>query len=488
MASLKKGIIGSFLLFFQSFADKAIGMLSTLFLARLLTPDDFGIVAIATLILSFLESFAVTGSEQYLTIKNKISADDINTGWTINFILKMLIALTLIIIIPFASDYYHEPRLKIILWFVVLNVFISVLHNPGLVLFSREQEYAPRVKIIIAAKIISAIFTVVCAFIFKSYLVLVLGQTVSALIRVIGSYMIHPFRPKFNLSNYKQQLNFSGWLIPQSLLGYGKTQADTLFIASRFGSEALGGYHIVKYLALIVNSHIINPILEPALRQLASIQDNKTYFATQSNVCFIVSLLITTPFCLIMVNNHSELTALFLGEQWLEYSPVLGVCAISVLSLTLNSQLQKLLYIEQQTKKMFIFDLISFALIFTAFWFGNYQSILSVAIVRAIIEIATTLIFINKTIISTTGKNNFYTLIKTSIPIVISYASSAFLLLYLNFEASALTTLFINTTLVLLCSFISIIFMYHLWFKKYAEWQYLFNLCSRVLKKNKQLL
>ena len=68
-----------------------MGLISTLILARLLVPEDFGIIAISMLVLVFVETLANTGSEQYLIQKDSIDDYDINTAWTLNLILKGLL-------------------------------------------------------------------------------------------------------------------------------------------------------------------------------------------------------------------------------------------------------------------------------------------------------------------------------------------------------------------------------------------------------------
>jgi len=482
MADIKKGFMGSLLLVMQSFADKAVGMVSTLILARLLTPEDFGIVAIATLVVGFLDSFTTTGFQQYLVVKDEVKKSDLNTAWTINILLKFSVALLLILAAPWVSAYFNEQRLSPILWLAAFNIILATIWNPGTVMFTRNQEYLPRVKLIVTAKVISAIFTIACAYIYQSYWVLIIGQTVGIFIKVVGSYIIHPHRPKFQLVNYKDQLKFSGWLMPQSLLGYGKTQIDTLMVAARFGAEVLGGYHIVKYLALIASSHILQPMTEPLLRQLASIKENKRYFAMQSNVCVIVSVLLSAPIVIIMMNNHSELTLFFLGEQWLDYSTLLAVFAVSVFSHSLSMQVVRLIYIQQDTRKIFFYDLLNFTATVAVLLGWEYEEFFDLAVARTAVEFILTLSFLTITVVSVTGRTNFYNLLKGLIPAVVAYIAGFAAIFYFSVAIDLLPTLMINTALVLIVVLLSASSLYFLWFKRYAEWRYLMNVCNRLVQ------
>lgn len=482
MANIKKGFIGSLLLVIQSFANKAVGMISTLILARLLTPEDFGIVAIATLVTGFLDSFTTTGFQQYLVVKHEVKKSDLNTAWTINILLKFSVALLLILSSPWVGEYFDEQRLKPILWLAAFNIMLATIWNPGTVMFTRNQEYLPRVKLLVTAKVISAVFTIACAFIFQSYWVLIIGQTVSIFIKVIGSYIIHPHRPKFQLVNYKDQLRFSGWLMPQSLLGFGKTQVDTLMVTVRFGVEVLGGYHIVKYLALIASSHMIQPLTEPLLRQLASVQDNKHYFAMQSNVCVIVSALLSAPIVIIMMNNHSQLTLFFLGEQWLDYSKLLAVFAVSVFSHSLSMQIVRLIYIAQDTRKIFFYDLVNFAVTVVVLLSGKFQDFFDFAVARVAVEFMLTIIFLTITVISAFGRNSFFNMLKGLVPVAVVYIFGFAAVFYFSVDIKLLPTLIVNTLLVLFIVVLSVSILYCIWFKRYAEWRYLMHVYNRLVQ------
>lgn len=487
MPSIKKGFMGSLLLVLKSLADKAVGMISTLILARLLMPDDFGIIAIATLVTGFLDSFTTTGFQQYLVVKEKVKSSDLNTAWTINILLKSPVSLLLAIAAPFISGYYDDPRLTSILWLAAFNIQLASIWNPGTVLFTRDQDYLPRVKLILTAKIIAAIFTIACAYIYESYWALIIGQTIGIAIKVVGSYIIHPHRPKLQLINYKDQLKFSGWLIPQSLLGYGKTQIDTMMVAARYGPEVLGGYHIAKYLALIASSHILQPLTQPLLRQLSSIKDNKSYFGIQSNVCVIVSMLLSTPIVIIMMHNHLELTLLFLGEQWVEYSPLLGVFAVSVFSNVLGMQVSRLLYIAQNTRRIFIYDLTHFITTLAVLLLWDYNDIFELAVAKTAVEFVLILSFLTITVITETGKENFHSLLKGILPAVAAYIISFTAIFYSNVTMGLLPTLMINTTIVLLCTMLVTGTLYYLWFHRYPELRYLMSVGKRMVQgaKNK---
>ncbi|MFT6910030.1 MAG: lipopolysaccharide exporter [Oleiphilaceae bacterium] len=111
MNKAKKSLLAGTLLVANALLKKAIGLISTLILARVLAPDDFGLVAITMLVLGFLEVFAVTGSQQYIYQKEDVTKEILDTAWTIDLILKFIIAITLFISADLIASYYEDEQL-----------------------------------------------------------------------------------------------------------------------------------------------------------------------------------------------------------------------------------------------------------------------------------------------------------------------------------------------------------------------------------------
>ena len=88
MSNAKKGVLGAFLLIAEALGKKSIGIVSTLILARVLVPEDFGVVAITTLIMGFIDALADTGANQYLQRCETVTDKIVNSAWTLNILIK----------------------------------------------------------------------------------------------------------------------------------------------------------------------------------------------------------------------------------------------------------------------------------------------------------------------------------------------------------------------------------------------------------------
>jgi O-antigen/teichoic acid export membrane protein len=358
MSNVKKGLFASILLIGESFSKKLIGLFSTLILARTLVPEDFGLVAIATLLVGFLDVFTQTGANQYLTRADTVTEKMLNTSWTINIILKGIIAISLVAVAPLAVDYYSEPRLFPVLSVFAVMMLISSLNNPALVHLHREQAYGKIVKFNILGKVCGVITAVSIALLFKSYWALIFGHFTVTLWTTVASYFIYPYKPALSLHNAKIQWRFSGWLIPQSMLGYIRTQFDTFLVSSTFGKAELGSYHTMKYLAFIPSSQILLPATQPLLASLSQIKHSKEHFAKQYNVAFIVTMLLAIPFAATIFTFSDIIIHVFMGENWVQYANLFGLFALLIPAYGIFHHANRVAIIYAETKLMAMYEIV----------------------------------------------------------------------------------------------------------------------------------
>ena len=186
----------------ESFLQKAVGLISTLVLARVLVPEDFGLVAMATIFTGFLNLLANQGGRDYILRAESIDDDMVNTNWTINFMLRASIAMMIALSAPLVAKHFGDQRLINILYFYSFAALITALENPGLELLKREQNVLPIVINNIIGKTLAVITAITIALVYESYWALIIGLFISQATRAIGSYFIHSFRPWFCLRDY----------------------------------------------------------------------------------------------------------------------------------------------------------------------------------------------------------------------------------------------------------------------------------------------
>lgn len=369
METAKRTIISGLLLVFESFGKRLIGLASTLILARVLMPEDFGLVAIAMIYIGLVDMLANTGTEPYVLRHPEATDEVLNTAWTLNLLFKSGVSAISLLCSPLVASYYGDNNLLPVLLVLSLLPIAGALPNPGVFLLKREQNYAPIVRCSIVGKSISVVATVAIALIYQSYWALVLGHFFSSLSYVVGTYVIHRYRPSFSLTEVRQQFSFSVWMLPQALFGYSRGQLDSFLVSSAFGPAQLGSYHTMKYLSNMPVSELLAPITQPLLVEIAKVLSDKRELARQYSITLFITACLIFPVIFFMFNNAEICTLFLLGENWVEHSQLFGILAMLATAFLFGNQASRLQVASANTKLVFYYDLISFVLLYgMLFW------------------------------------------------------------------------------------------------------------------------
>lgn len=483
MSNLKKVLSGSFLLSAEAVLRKLVGLISTLVLARILVPEDFGLIAIALMVMSFIDAMKKFGGVKYLLKTETINLDMINTSWTINFSSNFVMATLLVIATPYIADYYTDDRLKAVLWSFAGIWIIRSLGNPALVMLRREQNYLPIVKLSIITKIIAVIVVIISAVIFKSYWALVLGQLTTYSLNTIGGYFLYRHRLTFCLKNFKEQWNFSGWWMLQSFVGFLKAQLDTFLVSSMFDKSALGSYHTIKYFASMPITFLLEPAAQPLLVELRKIKDNKAYFFQQYNVSLIVSFIIAAPITFFLMQEHFLVTSVLLGNNWVEYSELFAIFCLSIVAFNLQRQALDVIVILGTAKGVFYFQTFSFIAIYSVLIYAGVNTVSEFAEMKVGLELAIAIGFF---ILITLRYTSVKTLINLCIglsPIVLSLALCFYLTPEISNDYSVFIQLLVKATSFFMIYGISIVILGYALNKVNKEWHYIWGLGQRFIPK-----
>ncbi|WOJ95058.1 oligosaccharide flippase family protein [Congregibacter variabilis] len=450
---LRRVVASSALLVTRSLILKFLGMLSTMVLARVLMPEDFGLVAMAMLVVGFIEIFQQTGAGQWVLRAKEVDDDLLQSAWTINLIFRIGLSAITVALAPSFSLLFKEPELISLLHVFALIFILGGLNNaPGKYLLQRDQRYGKLVRVQVIAKIASAVTAVTIAVISHSYWALVVGKGVSVLVNVVGSFWIHDARPAINTRRIPEIFGFSFWFILQSLFGYSRVQLDTLLVTLSFGNAQLGSFHTMKYLAFIPHSQILMPATNPLLREQAKNRDTPRYFAFQHNITFLVGLIIALNISAVMALTNLQLVAVALGNQWIAYREVFFWFCILIPALFLFQHATRVCLIYGNSRTTFLYELLAMAVVFIPLLAVGFDEVVPFTSLRVRLEIVSSLGFVVYTTVRFTNFSNLVHLAWCCTPIAVACATA-------SYSATVLT----HTTnhfgfLVVFCGTYSVVF------------------------------
>lgn len=341
-------------------------------LARILTPEDFGVVAVVLVFTSFFSLIANMGIGPAIIQNRNIDESDTNNIFSlttyIGLLMGVLFALFSILISNFYNNQVYIPigsLLGISLFFNTLNIV------PNAVLLKAHRFKLVNLRLVIVS-ILSAIPTIILALIGFKYYAIVIHSILVAIITFLWN--LHTVKPKFSLKiekdSFQKIKEFSSYQLAFSIVNYFSRNLDNLLIGRYIGSAALGfydkSYRLMMYPVQNL-THVITPVLHPILS--AHQHDKEYIFFQYMKVVKILSLLG------VFVSAYSffaaeEIVILLYGDQWHDSIPSFRFLALSIWAQMVTSSTGSIFQSIGNTKLLFKIGAISSILIVGSIVFG----------------------------------------------------------------------------------------------------------------------
>jgi O-antigen/teichoic acid export membrane protein len=296
--------------------ERVIGVVSTLILARLLLPEDYGLVAMGTVILGLLEAMQAFGFEWAVIQRGTQERRLLDTAWTLNVIIGGITALLLLAVAPLAAQFYDEPRVVTVLLVLAVITFVSRARNVGTVLFEQEMNFRPVFLMALVRRLVAFAVTLGIAFHYRNYTALLAGMVVGAVVDLALSYWMHPYRPKFSLAATKELFSFSIWLMINNLLYFLSNRGAEFVIGGRSGAAALGTYNVAYELSNLPTTELVHPVMRAAFPGYAKLSQDKARIAAMFLDIFGMTALIAVPAGVGLACVAGPFVDVALGHNW----------------------------------------------------------------------------------------------------------------------------------------------------------------------------
>lgn len=321
-------LTGAVLMIATRFIVRLLGLVSVTVLARLLTPEDFGLFGTAALILSFFLLLKEIGFSEAVIKEDIIEKEDLDTLWTMRLILSICISAMVFLISPFIADFLKDERVELVLKVMFILPIIDALASPASALLLRELKYGTDFLLKSGNKIVHVVAVITVAIILQSYWALVFGAILSALFNVVISHIVRPYRPKLSLQRLDQHIGFASWIYLRSFSSYFANSSDEFVVRSTMSTAFFGIYHISRDLARVLISDLIGPVREAMLPALIKMKKDPTRQAAAVANIFGSAIIIGIALSFGVAMTAPELVLVLLGEQWNAAAPYLSLLAI----------------------------------------------------------------------------------------------------------------------------------------------------------------
>lgn len=317
--------------------DRSVGLISTAVLARLLLPNDFGLVAMAMSVIAVIELATAFSFEVALIQMQKPRREHFDSAWTLNVLVAVGGATVTALAAAPAAAYFGDVRLSTVMFVIAAGWMIAGFENIGTVNFRREMNFSAEFRLMATKRLVAFLITLVSAFAFRSYWALVIGMVSGRVVGVILSYAMHPFRPRFSLACARELFSFSGWLLVNSLLSVAAARIPHFYVGRHFGAQSLGAYTIASEIAQLAQSELIAPINRAMFPGYSRLVSDPPLFRKTCIDATAAILLIALPVSVGIAVLAAPFVRLLLGPQWGEAVPIIQVLAVAATVSVLTS-------------------------------------------------------------------------------------------------------------------------------------------------------
>lgn len=312
----KKVAIGAGWAIFTRLLVKSLGLISTVILARVLAPEDFGVIAMCMIIIAFLEVFTSFGFDINIIQRDKVCNRLLDSAWTLKLVTGGVLTLILVVISEYIGLYYDDTRLVQLTLVLSCLPLISSLQNIGFVLYRKKLDLTKEFRLEVVSKLGSFIATIGFAIFLENYWALVIGMYVNAVMKVIMSFLMHPYRPHFSLVYAQELFKFSKWLLLNNLLIFFNHKITDLFIGKQSSAQELGFYTVGYEISNLPTTELVFPLSRAIFPGYAKIREDKSLLKKMFLQYTTVIIFFAAPISFGIAVLSKDIVAILLGDKW----------------------------------------------------------------------------------------------------------------------------------------------------------------------------
>jgi len=311
-------------------STRAIAFVKIAILARLLTPEQFGVFGIASIVLAFLEILTETGINIFFIQGEGKIKDYIDTSWVVSIARGFIISIIILFASRYIAYFLNSPESYGLLKLICLVPLLRGFINPAIVKFQKNLEFNKEFVFRFVIFSLDAVAAIILALITKSATSLVWGLIVGALMEIILSIILVKPRPKFtfDFKKIKQVISRGKWVTIYGIFNYSFENGDDIVVGKLLNTSSLGIYQVAYKISSLPITEIADVIGKVTLPVFVDISGEiaRLRIAFKKTI-LIVSVLVTGMGLLLFIFPR-EVVMLILGDQWLSAVPVLRVLSI----------------------------------------------------------------------------------------------------------------------------------------------------------------
>jgi len=311
---------------------------SNIVLARLIAPQDFGLIAMVASISNFVKLFRDLGLSQATIQKAEINHSQVSTLFWLNVGLGTVVMLVAAALAPAIASFYSEPRLISITLCMACGFAISGFAVQHQALLNRQMRYGTIASIQVTAASVGVATAIISALLGAGYWALVIMELATALTSTVGVWVMCSWRPGLPTrhSNVRSMVAFGSNLTGFSILNYFSRNLDNILIGRYWGAQQLGLYAKAYQLLYIPIQQINTPISKVVIPALSRLQTDPKRYRAYYYKAILLIVTFGMPLVGILFVSADKAILLLLGPAWMDTVKIFRALSIACFISTFN--------------------------------------------------------------------------------------------------------------------------------------------------------
>jgi PST family polysaccharide transporter len=334
---------------------------ATAVLARLLSPQDYGLIGMVAVFTGFVAMFKDAGLSLATVQRPEISYDQISTLFWVNVTLSVAITLFMILLAPAIGWFYSEPRLVMITVATAGGFMFGGLAVQHEALLKRQMRFYALSVIAFVSMMVGYAVGIIFAWRGWGYWALVFSQLALLASNVLGVWIVcrwRPGRPQRN-TGVRSMLSFGGNVTGYALINYISNNASNLVVGRIFGPQPLGLYTKASQLLSLPTEQINEPLATVSIPALSRLADDQTRYRQAYLRIMEKVMMVTMPAIALMMATSDWVVRIILGSQWTDSARLVVFMGMAALFQPVMSTGGWLLVSQGRVREMLRWSLIN---------------------------------------------------------------------------------------------------------------------------------
>lgn len=325
--------------FADSIINQGISFLIGIVLARLLSPDEYGLIGIITIFISISNFIVDSGLSNALIRKKDADDADYNTVFYLNFGLSIVLFLTLYVCAPLISDFFGRDELTALSRVMGVIVIINAFSLIQKTILTKRVDFKLQTKISLASSIVSGIVGIGMAIMGCGVWSLVGQQISRQLLIAVLFWIYNKWRPSltFSVERFKDLFGFSWKLLVSGMIDTIWTEIYQVVIGKCYSPQDLGQYTRSKQFANLFSSNLNSVVQRVSYPVLSSIQDERERLKNAYRKIIKLTMLVTFPCMIGLAATSQPFIYVLIGEKWAFCAKMLPFICFNMMLFPLHS-------------------------------------------------------------------------------------------------------------------------------------------------------